>query len=154
MEQIRDCQMLLPWLDPGQRVVDVGSGAGLPGLVLALDRPDLRITALEPHRRKWAFLRAARRELAVHNFTPLCLSDEQHVASRDFEPFDVAVSKAAFPPAEWLRRAPSLVHEHGVVLAMLGGADLTFRPDLQVQQYEVGGKKRAIIRQHTKELSQ
>jgi 16S rRNA (guanine527-N7)-methyltransferase len=48
----------LPLLRPG-RLVDVGSGNGSPGLVLALVRPELSVALLEPRRRRWAFLREA-----------------------------------------------------------------------------------------------
>ena len=44
------------WIPEGARVADVGSGAGLPGLVLALARPDLDVTLVEPLLRRTAFL--------------------------------------------------------------------------------------------------
>jgi 16S rRNA (guanine527-N7)-methyltransferase len=44
-------------------LIDVGSGNGSPGLVLALLRPDLQVVLLEPRVRRWAFLREAAREL-------------------------------------------------------------------------------------------
>lgn len=47
-------------LEPG-RLIDVGSGNGSPGLVLALLRPELPVVLLEPRRRRWAFLREASR---------------------------------------------------------------------------------------------
>ncbi len=50
----------LPLIDDSAAVVlDVGSGAGFPGLVIAAARPDLRVVLVEPRQRKWAFLRAA-----------------------------------------------------------------------------------------------
>lgn len=50
---------VLPMLGAaGGVVVDVGSGAGFPGLVIAAARPDLKVTLVEPRQRKWAFLRA------------------------------------------------------------------------------------------------
>ena len=49
-----------PLLDPGL-LLDVGSGNGSPGLVLAVLRPDLPVTLLEPRQRRWAFLREAAR---------------------------------------------------------------------------------------------
>jgi 16S rRNA (guanine527-N7)-methyltransferase len=48
----------LPWLLPGL-LLDVGSGNGSPGLVLAVLRPDLPVTLLEPRLKRWAFLREA-----------------------------------------------------------------------------------------------
>lgn len=51
---------VLPLLDESvRRVVDVGSGAGFPGLVIAAVRPDVEVVLVEPRQRKWAFLRAA-----------------------------------------------------------------------------------------------
>ncbi len=52
----------LPLIGPGdRRLVDVGSGAGFPGLVLAAARPALDVTLLEPRERKWLFLKTAAR---------------------------------------------------------------------------------------------
>jgi 16S rRNA (guanine527-N7)-methyltransferase len=53
----------LAWLDPqAKTLVDVGSGAGFPGFVLAAVRPDLEVTLVEPRERRWSFLcQAARR---------------------------------------------------------------------------------------------
>ena len=50
-------------------VVDVGSGNGSPGLILAALRPDLEFTLLEPRAKRWAFLRDAVREMNIQNVT-------------------------------------------------------------------------------------
>jgi 16S rRNA (guanine527-N7)-methyltransferase len=56
----------LPWLPPGPaRLLDLGSGAGFPGLVLAAARPDLDVTLIEPRERRRAFLAAAARRGGV-----------------------------------------------------------------------------------------
>jgi 16S rRNA (guanine527-N7)-methyltransferase len=56
----------LPLLPPfPATLMDVGSGAGFPGLVLAAARPDLRVTLVEPRQRKWAFLVAAARRAGL-----------------------------------------------------------------------------------------
>jgi 16S rRNA (guanine527-N7)-methyltransferase len=58
-----------PWRASGHvkagRLIDVGSGNGSPGLILALLRPDLEVVLLEPRARRWAFLREAVRHLGV-----------------------------------------------------------------------------------------
>jgi 16S rRNA (guanine527-N7)-methyltransferase len=60
-------------------VIDVGSGNGSPGLVLALLRTDLKVTLLEPRARRWAFLREAARHLGREDITVLRVrSDEYH----------------------------------------------------------------------------
>lgn len=61
-----ECLALAERLPPGPaEVVDVGSGAGLPGVVIALRRPDLRVTLVEANARRAAFLRRVCRELAL-----------------------------------------------------------------------------------------
>lgn len=52
-------------------VIDVGSGNGSPGLILAALRPDLRFTLLEPRAKRWAFLREASREMGIQNVAVL-----------------------------------------------------------------------------------
>ena len=53
---ILNCALLAPFLREGARVADVGSGAGLPGLVLAIARPDVELTLIEPMERRTAWL--------------------------------------------------------------------------------------------------
>jgi len=55
---VRDAVHASRWVE-GPDLLDVGSGAGTPGLVLALLRPELRVTLLEPRQKRWAFLREA-----------------------------------------------------------------------------------------------
>lgn len=61
---VRPIAALAPRLAPGT-LLDIGSGNGSPGLVLAALRPDLRVTLLEPRTKRWAFLREASRAIGV-----------------------------------------------------------------------------------------
>ena len=61
---VRPVAPLAPLLEPGT-LLDVGSGNGSPGLVLAALRPDVRATLLEPRMRRWAFLREVARAMGV-----------------------------------------------------------------------------------------
>jgi 16S rRNA (guanine527-N7)-methyltransferase len=65
---ILNCVLIAPLLRPGD-VGDVGSGAGLPGLVLAIARPDVHFTLIEPMERRVDWLLAESRELALDNVT-------------------------------------------------------------------------------------
>jgi len=60
------------------QVIDVGSGNGSPGLVLATLRPDLHFTLLEPRAKRWAFLREAARDMGVENVTVLRERSDRH----------------------------------------------------------------------------
>ena len=63
-------------------VIDVGSGNGSPGLILAALRPDMAITLLEPRAKRWAFLREAAREMRAANVTILRQRSEQYQGPR------------------------------------------------------------------------
>jgi 16S rRNA (guanine527-N7)-methyltransferase len=64
---ILNCAVVAPALAPGVSVCDVGSGAGLPGLVLALARPDISVTLLEPLLRRSTFLGEVVDDLELEN---------------------------------------------------------------------------------------
>lgn len=65
---IINCALVAPLLRPG-RVGDVGSGAGLPGLVLAIARPDAHLVLIEPMERRVDWLRSESTELGLDNVT-------------------------------------------------------------------------------------
>jgi 16S rRNA G527 N7-methylase RsmG len=87
---------LLPWVEGGP-LVDVGSGNGSPGLVLALLRPDLAVTLLEPRARRWAFLRDAARTVGRADLAVLRL---RHDAYRGPPARTVTVRALSLPLAE------------------------------------------------------
>src|ERR1700748_657175 len=60
-----NCGVVAELLEPGERVADIGSGAGLPGLPLAIAQPELRIVLIESLLRRTEFLRMAVTELGV-----------------------------------------------------------------------------------------
>ncbi|MBT8494158.1 MAG: 16S rRNA (guanine(527)-N(7))-methyltransferase RsmG [Deltaproteobacteria bacterium] len=124
----------------GNRWVDVGSGAGLPGVVLAIARPELEIVTLEPIRKKHSFQRTARRELGLENLDPRALRLEDF----DERGFDAAISRATFAPLEWLERGAELVGPSGVVLALANpGAELGL--DCKTISYRVGQRQRLLV---------
>jgi 16S rRNA (guanine527-N7)-methyltransferase len=140
-----DSLALVPHLGDAARVIDVGSGGGLPGVVLAMAEPGRAFTALEPIHKKHAFLAAARRELALTNFTPLAERDDQHRTRADFQPYDLAVSRAVFDPATWLERGADLVRAGGKVLAMEGRDPVTLPDGATRHPYQLADRERAIL---------
>jgi 16S rRNA (guanine527-N7)-methyltransferase len=84
-------------------LADVGSGAGLPGLVLAIARPDWQITSIEAVDKKAAFQRQVKIELGLDNVS-ICGSRVEQVA----ECFDAVISRAFASLADYVRLAGSL----------------------------------------------
>jgi 16S rRNA (guanine527-N7)-methyltransferase len=142
---LADSLALLPHLGEARRLIDVGSGAGLPGAALAIARPDLEITALEPIHKKHAFLAAIRREIGLPGFRPIAERDEQHRAAADFRRYDLAMSRATWAVPEWLARGAELVRPAGRVLAM-EGRDLQDLPAGATRiPYQLGDRTRAVV---------
>ena len=104
-------------IDPvaGERIVDVGAGAGVPGLPLAILRPDLHVTLVERIAKKVAFLRAAVDALQLANATV----ERADLADLGGRGFDRAVSRALMAPAEWLVAARPAVRAGGAVGVMV-----------------------------------
>jgi 16S rRNA (guanine527-N7)-methyltransferase len=115
-EHVVDSFAMARLVPPGSSVVDVGAGGGLPGLPFAIMRPDARITVVEPRAKRVAFLRTAVREL------PLTSAEVVRERAAGLHPgaFDVAASRATFPPAEWLSLGLGLVRPEGLVLVFAG----------------------------------
>jgi 16S rRNA (guanine527-N7)-methyltransferase len=115
---IEDCLVLLEHLGDARKVVDVGSGGGLPGLPLKIVRPDLELTLIEADQDKAAFL--------VHACAQLALDGVEVVARRAEdaghdprlrEAFDVAVARALAPLPVLAELCLGLVRVGGRLLA-------------------------------------
>ncbi len=99
-----------------ERIVDVGSGGGLPAIPLALLRPSSRLTLVEATGKKVAFLHAAARALGL---TDRLVVEHRRLESGQAEAkFDVAISRAMLPPPEWLALGAQLVPVGGTVFSL------------------------------------
>jgi 16S rRNA (guanine527-N7)-methyltransferase len=112
-----NCGVVAELVPQGARVWDVGSGAGLPGLVVALLRPDLHMTLLEPLLRRTVFLEECVRELRLANVTVLRGRTEEH-ASRAVA--DVVLARAVAPLERLVAWTLPLLHPGGLLLALKG----------------------------------
>jgi 16S rRNA (guanine527-N7)-methyltransferase len=112
-DHVLDSLAGLPWLPPAASVVDVGSGAGFPGVPLAIARPSLRVTLLEASRRKAKFLE--RSGLPV-----VWGRAEDYARGRGRDAFDVAVARAVAPLAVVLELVLPLVRPGGQAVLWLG----------------------------------
>lgn len=112
-----NCALLADELPEGASVCDIGSGAGLPGLVLAIARPDLRVTLVEPLLRRTTFLEEAVELLALEGVQVVrARADALHGERR----FDVVTARAVAPLERLLGWAMPLVEPTGALVAMKG----------------------------------
>lgn len=112
-----NCGLLVPLIPARATVADLGSGAGLPGLVLALARPDLRVTLVEPLLRRIGFLTEVAEALAVENVEVVRGRAE---ALHGHRCFDVVTSRAVAPLDRLLTWSMPLVSASGTMLAIKG----------------------------------
>jgi len=113
---LADALVLADAIARGASVVDVGSGAGAPGLPLAILRGDLRVTLCEPLGKRAAFLRSVIGALIPKRTIALEAKRGEDLAKRAF---DVAISRATLAPPEWLALGSALVRDGGHVWLML-----------------------------------
>ena len=104
----------------GSRVVDVGSGAGLPGIPLALARPDLTVTLLEPLARRVAFLTECVRRLGLERVTVVRGRAEEGPIRRQLGGADVVTARAVAPLDKLAGWCLPLLRPGGLLLAMKG----------------------------------
>ena len=106
-------------LDPGWSVVDLGSGAGLPGVVLAIVRPDLRVTLVEPLLRRANFLDEVRTALALPTVTVRRARAEELAGELEV---DAVVARAVAPLDRLAGWALPLVRPDGLLCALKGAS--------------------------------
>lgn len=115
-----NCAALLPLLPHGASVCDIGSGAGLPGLVIAIGRPDVRVSLVEPLQRRVNFLERAVDELALQDRVEVL-----HGRAEEFDPgagFDVVTSRAVGALTKLIGWSVPLLARDGQVLALKGAS--------------------------------
>jgi 16S rRNA (guanine527-N7)-methyltransferase len=106
-------------LGPGDQIADIGSGAGLPGIPLALARPDLRVTLIEPLLRRSDFLREVVDDLKVDITVVRGRAEELAVRQRAGE-MDAVVSRAVASLDKLTRWSMPLLRPGGWMLALKG----------------------------------
>ena len=113
---VLDSLSVLPWVR-GARLADVGTGAGFPGIPLAIVRPGLHLTLLDSTGKKCRFLEHVRDTLGLANVEVVQARAE---AYRPDVRFDTVLARAVGPIADLVRNAGALVAAGGRLLAMKG----------------------------------
>jgi 16S rRNA (guanine527-N7)-methyltransferase len=128
---LADAIALSPHLPRGARLVDVGTGAGAPGLALALLRSDLRVTLVEPLGKRAAFLRTVAGAVSRPD---VAIERARGEAAGGRRAWDVAVSRATLPPPAWLDLAVTLAAPGGSVWVLLAKDEAPASPRAEVAQ--------------------
>lgn len=111
-----DSLVVLPYIRAG-RLLDVGSGAGFPGIVLAICLPDLQVTTVDSVQKKATFMRQAKAELQLNNLQVIAGRVEQF---KPADKFDVVISRAFSDLNLFVDLTRHLIANHGEWFAMKG----------------------------------
>ncbi len=121
LHHIADALTLLAFLPKdAHRLADIGSGGGVPGIPLAIARPDTRVTLIESTKKKAAFLRETGAELRLENVEILDVRVEDLGRGKSREIFDVAVVRAVAQMVWLVEWGLPLLKTGGKLLAMKG----------------------------------
>jgi 16S rRNA (guanine527-N7)-methyltransferase len=117
-----NCAVLSEILPNGASVTDVGSGAGLPGIVLAVARPDLRITLVEPLARRTAFLQEAVDTLGLGSTVTVLRGRADEMIGGPASGADIVTARAVAPLDRLAGWCLPLAHTGGRLLALKGAS--------------------------------
>jgi 16S rRNA (guanine527-N7)-methyltransferase len=131
-----DSLAVLPHL-AGRTLLDVGSGAGLPGIPLAIARPELEVTLLDSNQKKTSFQQQAAIELGLANVRAVNARVESWETQARF---DVVISRAFSEIADFVSAAGRLCAEGGVLAAMKG-----VYPHEELQRMPSAYRTRAVV---------
>lgn len=138
-KHLLDSLAILPWIK-GARILDVGTGAGLPGIPLAIARPDIHFVLLDSNGKKTRFLQEVKRKLTLDNIEVAQFRVENY---RPPQGFDTVISRAFSSLEQMVHWTNHLIAPQGMWLAMKGRYPDTelelINKTYQVERYTVEG---------------
>jgi len=114
---IMDSLAVLPLLPEGNTLLDVGSGAGLPGIVIALSQPSIKVTVIDASQKKASFMRQVKSELGLDNLSVVCGRVEKLPSQNKF---DIIISRAFSDLFTFVSLTKDLCKPTGQWVAMKG----------------------------------
>ncbi len=116
-----DSLTLLPWLPQNAKVIDVGTGAGFPGVPLKITRPDISITLMDSLRKRVFFLRDSIDLLGLENVNCVHARAEEFIRKPDYrEQYDICAARAVARLSVLAGYTLPFVKRGGLLLAMKG----------------------------------
>lgn len=117
VQHLLDSLAAVPAFNGARQVLDVGAGGGLPGIVLAIARPDISISLIDTVHKKTAFLTQVKAELGLNNVTVHTGRVEQLQVQ---QPFDVITSRAFAELQDFVKWSSHLLSQDGSFIALKG----------------------------------
>ena len=121
-KHVLDSLAVVPLLPSGS-LLDAGTGAGFPGIPLAIARPELEVALVDSVQKKVAFLKNTLAELRLPKAKAYAVRLEGNPSREELPRVHAAVARAFAAPEEWLRLARHYVLPGGVAICMLGPSD-------------------------------
>ena len=118
---ILDCEPILEHINPSQKVLDIGSGAGLPGLIIAINQPKTQITMSEKNKKKAYFIRKMIRTLQLTNATILDKATTPNLITDN--KFDVITARALATAPTIIKMSHHLLNKGGKFVLMKGALE-------------------------------
>ncbi|MFT4060634.1 MAG: 16S rRNA (guanine(527)-N(7))-methyltransferase RsmG [Legionella sp.] len=138
-KHLLDSLAILPWLK-GTRIIDVGTGAGLPGIPLAIAQPEKNFVLLDANGKKIRFLNEIKRQLHLSNLEIVHFRVENYHPAQGF---DTVVSRAFSSLTQMIQWTEHLIAKDGIWLAMKGRHPDTelreIKHNCKVEHYTVEG---------------
>lgn len=142
-EHVEDALRLRPHLEGARNMLDLGTGAGIPGLLVKMDMPELKVVLLDSVRKKIGFCEEAIRVLGLEGIEAVTGRAEDEAIIMALGKFDRIVSRATWKLAEYLPLAlPYMKDDGGRAIAMKGPA---WREELSEAQEFMSDNGLAVV---------
>ena len=114
IKHIFDSLSIVPFLPAGD-LLDIGTGAGLPAVIVAICQPQRAVTALDSNQKKIRFIKQVASELGLKNLTPVASRIETHAGT-----YQVITSRAFASLVDFVTHSQSKLADNGIICAMKG----------------------------------
>lgn len=127
IKHIFDSLSIVPFL-PAGNLLDIGTGAGLPAVMVAICQPQRAVTALDSNQKKIRFIKQVASELGLKNLTPVASRIEAHVGT-----YQVITSRAFASLVDFVTHSQNKLADNGIICAMKGVEPID---EIQALQHE------------------
>ena len=118
---VLDCESILPYTKFAKNILDIGSGAGLPGMIIAIHQPQIEVTMAEKNKKKAYFIKKMIRTLELTNAKILDKAITPSLIKKN--KFDIVTARALAPALKIIKMSKHLLSKEGKFLFMKGSIE-------------------------------